>query len=88
MKTVILAVLVLSVFSQSEGLKCLCGGNRQCSGPTETCSASIDACFNLLIYVGSRPPHSKGCMSSWDCSRLNQPGISSCRSCKFDLCNK
>uniref|UniRef100_A0A3Q1JBW4 UPAR/Ly6 domain-containing protein n=1 Tax=Anabas testudineus TaxID=64144 RepID=A0A3Q1JBW4_ANATE len=88
MKVVILALLALLVVSQSEGLKCYCGGDRQCSAPTEICRGSANVCGNLIIYVGSRPTHSRGCMSSMDCSILNKPGISSCRSCGFDLCNK
>uniref|UniRef100_A0A3Q1JHJ8 Uncharacterized protein n=1 Tax=Anabas testudineus TaxID=64144 RepID=A0A3Q1JHJ8_ANATE len=87
MKTVILALLVLLVVNQSEGLRCRCGGKKICSSPIETCTPLADACGSIIITAGSMPSFSRGCVSSRDCMRMNYPGISSCHSCGFDLCN-
>uniref|UniRef100_A0A3Q0R9C6 Uncharacterized protein n=1 Tax=Amphilophus citrinellus TaxID=61819 RepID=A0A3Q0R9C6_AMPCI len=87
MKTVILTVLVLLAVSQSEALKCNCGGDRQCSGPVETCRSSNDVCFSLIINAGSMVKYSKGCMDASDCSFLNQPPLTISRCCRYDLCN-
>uniref|UniRef100_A0AAX7VCT4 UPAR/Ly6 domain-containing protein n=1 Tax=Astatotilapia calliptera TaxID=8154 RepID=A0AAX7VCT4_ASTCA len=53
MKTVIVAVLVLLVISQSEALKCYCGGLRHCPNSVETCHGFNNVCTSAIIYAGS-----------------------------------
>uniref|UniRef100_A0A8C4F757 Uncharacterized protein n=1 Tax=Dicentrarchus labrax TaxID=13489 RepID=A0A8C4F757_DICLA len=88
MKTVILALFVLLAVSQSEGLRCNCGGLKQCSSPVETCYGSNNVCASVIIYAGSRPSYFKGCMTSNECMRMNHPGISSASCCRTDQCNR
>uniref|UniRef100_A0A3Q0RN36 UPAR/Ly6 domain-containing protein n=1 Tax=Amphilophus citrinellus TaxID=61819 RepID=A0A3Q0RN36_AMPCI len=87
MKTVIVAVLVLLVVSQSEALKCNCGGLRYCPTSVETCVGSNNVCASVIIYAGSTPRYFKGCVKSTDCRLMNRPGISSATCCATDLCN-
>uniref|UniRef100_A0A3Q3KDS5 UPAR/Ly6 domain-containing protein n=1 Tax=Monopterus albus TaxID=43700 RepID=A0A3Q3KDS5_MONAL len=88
MKTVILALLVVLVVSQSEALKCNCGGARRCpGGRIETCSPDSDVCISAIIYAGSSVTSFRGCYPSSGCVLLNQPGISSASCCRTDLCN-
>nr|XP_046233359.1 phospholipase A2 inhibitor and Ly6/PLAUR domain-containing protein-like [Scatophagus argus] len=87
MKTVILALFVLLVVSQSEALRCNCGGQKHCSSPVETCYGQNNVCAGVIIYAGSRPSYFKSCMKFEDCMRLNHPGISSATCCRTDLCN-
>uniref|UniRef100_A0A3Q3MMR7 Snake toxin/toxin-like domain-containing protein n=1 Tax=Mastacembelus armatus TaxID=205130 RepID=A0A3Q3MMR7_9TELE len=88
MKTVLVALFLLVVVSQSEALKCYCGGARHCSDYIENCTPLTNACGSIIIYVGSRPTYSKGCMNMRDCAILNHPGISSASCCGTDLCNR
>ncbi|KAL7372536.1 hypothetical protein ABVT39_018057 [Epinephelus coioides] len=48
MKTVILALVVLLVVSQGEALTCYCGGRKQCSESTETCTGSNEVCAIIV----------------------------------------
>eukprot|EP00066_Takifugu_rubripes_P030938 XP_011620204.1 PREDICTED: CD59B glycoprotein-like [Takifugu rubripes] len=89
MKTVIFALLVLLATTQSEALRCKCGGTyRNCRDPVETCYGSNQACASVIITVGSRPSYFQSCMSLLDCNKLNRPGISTARCCTTDLCNR
>uniref|UniRef100_A0A3Q2V4G8 UPAR/Ly6 domain-containing protein n=3 Tax=Haplochromini TaxID=319058 RepID=A0A3Q2V4G8_HAPBU len=88
MKTVIVAVLVLLVISQSDALKCYCGGLRHCPNSVETCHGFNNVCTSAIIYAGSTPRYFKGCMKSNDCRIMNQPGVSSATCCSADLCNR
>uniref|UniRef100_A0A8C4ELN5 Uncharacterized protein n=1 Tax=Dicentrarchus labrax TaxID=13489 RepID=A0A8C4ELN5_DICLA len=87
MKTVILALFVLLAVSQSEALKCNCGGLNKCSSPVETCYRSSDSCVTVIMYDESRPNFFKGCISSDLCTFMNRPGKSSSSCCRGDQCN-
>ncbi|TKS89653.1 hypothetical protein D9C73_023781 [Collichthys lucidus] len=87
MKTVILALLVLVAVSQSEALKCNCGGLRRCPTRVETCWGSNKVCASVVIYAGSTTRYFKGCMGSRECMLMNRPGVSSARCCSRDRCN-
>ncbi|KAK5850918.1 hypothetical protein PBY51_001754 [Eleginops maclovinus] len=87
MKTVILALMVLVVFSQGEALKCYCGGTTKiCSGRVETCSSN-QVCGSIIIQVGPHVSHFKGCMNANDCRRLSSSQVTSGSCCSRDLCN-
>ncbi|CAF91319.1 unnamed protein product [Tetraodon nigroviridis] len=89
MKTGILALLVVLAISQSEALKCHCGGTyKYCQDPVEICTGLNQVCASVLLTVGSRPSYFQSCMSQFNCAKLNQPGISTARCCTFDLCNR
>ncbi|XP_029953978.1 lymphocyte antigen 6D-like [Salarias fasciatus] len=88
MKTVIIAVVVLLVVSQSEALKCHCGGLRHCPNPVETCFGSGNVCASTIITAGGTVKYFKGCMTAHNCRLMNQPGISSAYCCSTDLCNR
>uniref|UniRef100_A0A7N6BMH1 UPAR/Ly6 domain-containing protein n=1 Tax=Anabas testudineus TaxID=64144 RepID=A0A7N6BMH1_ANATE len=87
MKTVILALLVLLVVNQNEGLRCYCGGNNICLNHIETCPDSANICGSIIIYAGPKPSHYTRCMSSSDCAAMTYRGISKCYGCGTDLCN-
>uniref|UniRef100_A0A3Q1KCW5 Uncharacterized protein n=1 Tax=Anabas testudineus TaxID=64144 RepID=A0A3Q1KCW5_ANATE len=75
------------LLSKIQVVSCFFGGTKICSSPIETCTRLADACGSIIITAGSMPSFSRGCVSSRDCMRMNYPGISSCHSCGFDLCN-
>uniref|UniRef100_A0A671YBK0 UPAR/Ly6 domain-containing protein n=1 Tax=Sparus aurata TaxID=8175 RepID=A0A671YBK0_SPAAU len=88
MKTVVLALFVAVVVSQSEALRCNCGGMKYCPHPVETCHGPNPQCGSVIIYAGSRPNHFKGCMTLHQCMMLNHPGISTAACCGTDECNR
>ncbi|XP_045908547.1 sperm acrosome membrane-associated protein 4-like [Micropterus dolomieu] len=88
MKIVILALFVFLAVSQSEALKCYCGGLRRCPDRVETCPPSSDVCAGVIFTAGSTPSYFKGCMKARDCALLNQPGVSTASCCRGDLCNR
>uniref|UniRef100_A0A3Q1BT88 UPAR/Ly6 domain-containing protein n=1 Tax=Amphiprion ocellaris TaxID=80972 RepID=A0A3Q1BT88_AMPOC len=81
MKTVIVALLVLVVVSQSEALRCYCGGLTRCSSSTQTCSGNANACANVNRF--------QSCYNYDDCMRLKQlPQAVYVNCCMTDLCNR
>ncbi|XP_050922116.1 uncharacterized protein LOC108901709 isoform X6 [Lates calcarifer] len=88
MKLVILSLLVVLVVSQSEALKCNCGGIRNCPGRVETCYGSANVCISAFLNnPAGAPRHFKGCYNSRDCQLINSSGIGSASCCRTDLCN-
>uniref|UniRef100_A0A8D3BE09 Uncharacterized protein n=1 Tax=Scophthalmus maximus TaxID=52904 RepID=A0A8D3BE09_SCOMX len=79
--TLILALLVGVVVSQSE-FTC-----TSCSGPVQTCHGPNGACASVIDYAGSSY-FFKGCMTSKECIILNRPGVSSASCCMCDQCNR
>ncbi|CAN9509132.1 unnamed protein product [Ophioblennius macclurei] len=88
MKTLIVAVVVLLVVSQSEALECICGGLRRCSGPVETCYDSETVCASVIHSVGGRTRSTQSCMKERDCRMINRLGASSAYCCYTDRCNR
>ncbi|KAL3967794.1 alpha-2-macroglobulin-like protein [Sarotherodon galilaeus] len=88
MKTVIVAVLVLLVISQSEALKCYCGGLWYCPSSVEFCHGFNNVCSTVFLDAESTPRYSKGCMKSNVCRTVTQPGVLSIHCCSTDLCNR
>ncbi|KAI4807499.1 hypothetical protein KUCAC02_027305 [Chaenocephalus aceratus] len=87
MKTVIVALFVLLAVSQSEALRCHCGGLQTCGSSQDSCFGRIWVCAKVINIVGSNPNFLQGCLSATDCMMLNRPGISSSSCCSTDLCN-
>uniref|UniRef100_A0A3Q1FN87 UPAR/Ly6 domain-containing protein n=1 Tax=Acanthochromis polyacanthus TaxID=80966 RepID=A0A3Q1FN87_9TELE len=89
MKTVVLALLVLVVVSQSEALRCYCGGMTQCQSSTQTCSSNANACASVVMTLGSNVNHFQSCYNYNDCMRLKQlPQTAYAHCCTTDLCNR
>uniref|UniRef100_A0A4W6BLF3 UPAR/Ly6 domain-containing protein n=1 Tax=Lates calcarifer TaxID=8187 RepID=A0A4W6BLF3_LATCA len=87
MKLVILSLLVVLVVSQSEALKCHCGGDRSCpGGSVENCAAGGDVCIRAILF--NPPSHFRGCYRSRDCQVINNMGIGSASCCRTDMCNR
>ncbi|KAF3853657.1 hypothetical protein F7725_014345 [Dissostichus mawsoni] len=53
MKTVIVALFVLLAVSQSEALRCHCGGLQNCGGSQDSCIGRIWVCAKVINIVGS-----------------------------------
>uniref|UniRef100_A0A4W6DIX8 Uncharacterized protein n=1 Tax=Lates calcarifer TaxID=8187 RepID=A0A4W6DIX8_LATCA len=89
MKLVILSLLVVLVVSQSEALKCNCGGIRNCpGGRVETCYGSANVCISAFLNnPAGAPRHFKGCYPQHGCESINRLGIGSASCCRTDLCN-
>uniref|UniRef100_A0A3Q1FJ16 Lymphocyte antigen 6D-like n=1 Tax=Acanthochromis polyacanthus TaxID=80966 RepID=A0A3Q1FJ16_9TELE len=85
MKTAVLTLLVLLAVSQSEALRCNCGGVNSCPNSVEECTGSNTFCgtFN----AASNPNYFKGCMSWTECSAWTNPAIATVSCCSTDLCN-
>ncbi|XP_023123261.1 CD59 glycoprotein-like [Amphiprion ocellaris] len=89
MKTVIVALLVLVVVSQSEALRCYCGGLTRCSSSTQTCSGNANACASVVMTLGSNVNRFQSCYNYDDCMRLKQlPQAVYVNCCMTDLCNR
>uniref|UniRef100_A0A3Q1FH01 UPAR/Ly6 domain-containing protein n=1 Tax=Acanthochromis polyacanthus TaxID=80966 RepID=A0A3Q1FH01_9TELE len=88
MKTVVLALLVLVVVSQSEALRCYCGGLRDCPNSIETCYGDANTCVSAIITAGSHVNRFKGCYRFRDCLVINRPPYSTASCCMTDLCNR
>ncbi|XP_078019774.1 three-finger toxin A2-like isoform X2 [Epinephelus lanceolatus] len=85
MKTVILALVVLLVVSQGEALTCYCGGRKQCSESTETCTGSNEVC--AIIVSQHDYSYFQSCLDGSDCRRLIQSSDAFGVCCVTDLCN-
>ncbi|XP_008296711.1 three finger toxin MALT0070C-like [Stegastes partitus] len=85
MKTVVLALSVLLAVSQSEALRCKCGGVNSCPKSVEECTGSNIFCATLNLE--SNPNFFKGCMSQTECDAWNNPGVATISCCTTDLCN-
>uniref|UniRef100_A0A3B5ACK6 Toxin 3FTx-Oxy5-like n=1 Tax=Stegastes partitus TaxID=144197 RepID=A0A3B5ACK6_9TELE len=88
MKTLILALLLLVVVSQSEALRCYCGGRKICSSKTETCYGTDQVCASIVFHFGKYQPEFSGCYSASNCRLMNQPGLITTSCCTTDLCNR
>ncbi|KAI9526377.1 hypothetical protein NQZ68_039985 [Dissostichus eleginoides] len=87
MKTVILALVVLVVVSQSEALECYCAGARTCPDRTETCKGLDQVCVRASVSVadGRYSNYFMGCWLEEGCKELNKPGGYSGSCCTQDL---
>ncbi|XP_008296713.1 toxin 3FTx-Oxy5-like [Stegastes partitus] len=86
MKTLILALLLLVVVSQSEALRCYCGGRKICSSKTETCYGTDQVCASIVFHFDATS--AQGCYSASNCRLMNQPGLITTSCCTTDLCNR
>ncbi|KAK7919541.1 hypothetical protein WMY93_010825 [Mugilogobius chulae] len=88
MRREVVLLLVVVALSQSDALRCYCGGLKFCSNRIETCSDFTELCGRVIITAGATPNYFKGCMTRTECITLNNPGISSAFCCSSDLCNR
>uniref|UniRef100_A0A673AEE4 UPAR/Ly6 domain-containing protein n=1 Tax=Sphaeramia orbicularis TaxID=375764 RepID=A0A673AEE4_9TELE len=74
------------LYPPGEALRCYCGGKASCSSSVVTCSPSDDRCGSVILTAVIS--YFKRCMSSYECSIMNQPPLSQAHCCGTDLCNR